>query len=747
MFKKIIFITIICIFITIKTSYANIVKDIKITGNDRISNETVILFGDIKKNSELDNDDLNEILKKLYDTSFFKSISINIKNNILYIDVIENPLIQTVIFDGIKNKGIIQNLKEIILQKEKSSYLESKIKEDQNRIINSLRINGYYFSKVEAKVKRNDNNTVDIIYDISLGEKALIRKIKFIGNKIFKDNKLRKVIVSEEDKFWKFLSTKKNIDIQRFSLDENLLKNFYKNNGYYNVKINSSFAQIIEEKYFEVIYNIDAGNKYFFNSLKLNIPIDYNEDDFTDLQNLLLGFKGKPFALNKIEEILDEIDEIALSNSYDFVSATYDEIIVNNNKIDLIINLKDTEKFYINKINITGNSITSERVIRNSFLADEGDPYNEILVNKSFNNIKSLRLFQNVETNIETDQNNKTKNININVEERSTGEIFAGAGAGTSGSSLSFGISENNYLGEGIKLGSEFNITTKSITGELYLNEPNYRNSNRSFNRGFERSEIDNLDNFGYETEKTAFSFGTSYEQYKDIFFSPTLENSYEKINTNSKASAAKRKQDGNYLDIILDYDINLNKLNQNFNPSDGYNFIFSQELPIYSEDYTLVNRINYNKYYEIEGNAIFSFGVFGATANSLSNDDARITKRIFIPGRKLRGFEVGKIGPKDGNDFVGGNYGSAVNLASTLPNLFTEVQNLDLSLFLDAANIWGVDYDSTVKENKKIRSSTGIAVDWFTPIGPLSLSYSVPLSKNSSDVTETIRFNIGTTF
>ena len=209
----------------------------------------------------------------------------------------------------------------------------------------------------------------------------------------------------------------------------------------------------------------------------------------------------------------------------------------------------------------------------------------------------------------------------------------------------------------------------------------------------------------------------------------------------------SKRKQDGNYLDIILDYDINLNKLNQNFNPSDGYNFIFSQELPIYSEDYTLVNRINYNKYYEIEGNAIFSFGVFGATANSLSNDDARITKRIFIPGRKLRGFEVGKIGPKDGNDFVGGNYGSAVNLASTLPNLFTEVQNLDLSLFLDAANIWGVDYDSTVKENKKIRSSTGIAVDWFTPIGPLSLSYSVPLSKNSSDVTETIRFNIGTTF
>ncbi len=747
MFKKIISITVFYILVTFNNSYADLINDIKISGNERISDETVILFGDIKKNSNLDNDNLNEILKKLYETTFFKNISINIKNNILYINVIENPLIQSVIFNGIKNKGIIQNLKDNILQKEKSSYVQSKIKEDQNRIINSLRINGYYFSKIETNVKRNNNNTVDIIYDINLGEKALIKKIKFIGNKIFKDNKLRKVIVSEEAKFWKFLSTKKNIDIKRFSLDENLLRNFYKNNGYYNVQINSSFAQIIEERYFEVIYNINAGQKFFFNNLKLNIPIDYNEGDFSNLQNLLLNFKGKPFALNKIEEILEEVDEIALSNNYDFVSATYDEKIISDNKIDLIINLKDTEKFYIGKINITGNSITSERVIRNSLLADEGDAYNEILVNKSFNNVRSLRIFQNVTTNIETDQNNKTKNININVEERSTGEIFAGAGAGTSGSSLSFGISENNYLGEGIKLGSEFNITTKSITGELYLNEPNYKNSNRSFNRGFERSEFDNLDKFGYETEKTAFSFGTSYEQYKDIFFSPTLENSYEKINTNSKASEAKRKQDGNYLDFILDYDINLNKLNQNFNPTDGFNFIFSQELPLYSEDYTLVNRVNFNKYYEINGNAIFSFGVFGATANSLSNDDARITKRIFIPGRKLRGFEVGKIGPKDGNDFVGGNYGSAINLASTLPNLFTEVQNLDLSLFLDAANIWGVDYDSTVKENKKIRSSTGIAVDWFTPIGPLSLSYSIPISKNSTDVTETIRFNIGTTF
>ena len=155
----------------------------------------------------------------------------------------------------------------------------------------------------------------------------------------------------------------------------------------------------------------------------------------------------------------------------------------------------------------------------------------------------------------------------------------------------------------------------------------------------------------------------------------------------------------------------------------------------------------NYTNYIETEGGTIFSIGTFIASANSLTSDDARITKRIFIPSRKLRGFEPGKIGPKDGNDFIGGNYGTSLNIASTLPGLFTEVQDLDFSFFFDAANVWGVDYSSAIDNSSKIRSSTGIALDWFTPIGPLSISYSLPLTKSSTDVTESVRFNIGTTF
>ena len=355
----------------------------------------------------------------------------------------------------------------------------------------------------------------------------------------------------------------------------------------------------------------------------------------------------------------------------------------------MVINLKDTEKFYIEKVKITGNLITSERVIRNALISDEGDPFNELLVNKSYNNIRALGLFKDVKTNVETNENKKTKIINIEVEEKPTGEIFAGAGTGTSGSTLSFGISENNYLGEGIRLGTNFSITDDSLTGRFFTREPNYKNTNRSLTRSFERTENDFLTKYGYKTEKTGFSFGTSYEQYKDIFFSPTISNYYESISTNSKASAAKRKQDGDYLDVNLNYDLTLNKLNRNFNPSDGFKLILSQELPFYSEDYTLINKLNYSKYFESDGGTIFTLGFLAATSNSLSNDDARITKRVFIPQKKLRGFEPGKIGPKDNDDYIGGNFGTAFNLASTLPRLFTEVQDLDVSLFFDACKVY----------------------------------------------------------
>ena len=196
--KRLILKSLLIIFFYLNTSQAEVIKKFQISGNDRISDETLILFSEVKIGENINENNLNEIIKKLYETSFFEDIKVEFENNILFINVSENPLIQSLVIEGIKKKSVVENIKKIINQKEKSSFVKNKIKEDQNRMLNILKANGYYFAKIDTKIKNNDNNTVDIIYNVQLGDKAVIKNIKFVGNKVFKDNKLRKVIASEE---------------------------------------------------------------------------------------------------------------------------------------------------------------------------------------------------------------------------------------------------------------------------------------------------------------------------------------------------------------------------------------------------------------------------------------------------------------------------------------------------------------------------------------------------------------------
>ena len=735
------------IFLFTTNINSEIIKNIEISGNVRISDETIILFSEIKKNQDLKNENLNLIIKKLYTTNFFSDINVAFDDGILKISVKENPVVQTLQFKGIKNKRILEVLNDAIQLKEKSSFLESIAKSDEKMITNILRSNGYYFADVNSKIKSNSNNTVDLIYDVILGEKALITKIKFIGDKKIKDRKLRSVIVSEEAKFWKFISRRKYLDINRIKFDEKLLTNYYKNIGYFNISVESSSAQIIDESNFELVFHINAGEKYYFNNLKLNIPENYSIDNFKNILNLFDKLKGKIYSLNKIEKILKEIDKIVLTKEFEFINAKYDEIITEKNKINLTIKLEETEKTYVEKINIYGNYITDENVIRNSLIVDEGDAYNQILINKSINDIRSKNIFKSVKPTIVENLSKKTKIINIEVEEKPTGEIYAGAGTGTSGSSLNFGVKENNFLGQGKRIDTNFLISDTSIQGRFSLTNPNFRNSNKSLNTSIESTKTDLMNKFGYKTNKTGFTFGTSFEQAENLYFSPSFSTYYETLDTSSKASAAKKKQDGSYLDSRFSYGLTLNKLNQNFQPSEGSRNHFSQDLPIFSDDWSFANTYTFSKYLRLGKDSIFSIKFLAKTVNSLTGEDVRVSKRIFVSSRRLRGFEYGKIGPVDSGDHIGGNYASSLSFNSTLPQLFPSLQNIDFSLFFDTANVWGVDYDTSLDDSSKIRSSTGLSIDWFTPIGPLSFSFAKPITKTSSDSTETFRFDIGTSF
>ena len=262
-----------------------------------------------------------------------------------------------------------------------------------------------------------------------------------------------------------------------------------------------------------------------------------------------------------------------------------------------------------------------------------------------------------------------------------------------------------------------------------------------------ESTITDRLKNFGYKSNKTGFSVGSGFELYDDLYWNTGIASYLEKLDTDSTASASMKKQEGSYFDTFFNHTFSYDKRNQRYKTSDGYISRFTQNIPLISESYTLTNSYNYKIYNEWLDENILSIGFFGKSANSLSGKDIKLSERLFLPSSKLRGFESGKVGPKDGADYIGGNYAASINIASSLSQILPNSQNTNVSIFFDAANVWGVDYSSALNDENKIRSSIGVAVDFFTPIGPLNFSLSEPITKGKNDITESFRFNLGTTF
>ena len=744
--SKILGIVLVLIFYLISNLYSDILKKIEVIGNDRISTETIKLLTSVSANQDLSQNNINEILKNLYDTNFFKNIIITFENQILLIKVEENPIIENIIYNGIKSSKILDTLKENAYIRSRASYNEFILKNEKIRLSKILKELGYYNSTVDVLVENKNNNLVDVTFNIIQGKKSRIKKISFIGNKIFKDGKLRRVIASSEYKFWKIISGRKYLNENLVNLDKRLLINYYKNNGYYNVKINSSFAKLINENEFELIFNIDAKEKVFFGNLKLNLPNDFDKKNFERINILFKNIEGEPYSINLINKILDQIDLITTLDQYQFIKATVKENQIEN-KINLDFNIKEVEdKYFVKKINILGNNVTYENVIRNELELDEGDPFNEILLNKSINNLKSLNLFSQVNTDIIDDNVSKTKIININIEEKPTGEIMASAGYGTTGGSVGFGIKENNFLGKGIKLDSNFTIESDSFKGKFAVTNPNYKNSDKSVYISAEASENDFYKTYGYKTNKTGILIGTNFEYLNDFYLGLGNSNFYEKIETNNEASSRMQSQEGDYWDSFINLDFNYDKRNQKFQTSSGFRSFYSLDLPLISDTNTLKNYYTYSYYFDLFDKNISNISVYLESANSLNNKDIKLSERIKIPSKRLRGFESGRVGPKDGDDYIGGNYAYSLNFSSTIPQLFEESQNVDVLFFTDAADVRGVDYDSSLNSNK-IRSSMGFALDWFSPIGPMNFSLAYPITKAEGDKTEKFRFNLGTTF
>ncbi len=736
---------VVSLFLTFTSVEAEIVKDLKIKGNKRVTNETVKIYGEIEIGKDYSESDLDKVLKNLYSTNFFEDVNLKLQNNILFVSLKEYPVINQLIVIGEKSNKYREQIKKVINLKEKRSFIKSLLAKDLEIIKNLYSSVGYNFSEVEGKIKKIDDNNLDLIFEINRGAKTKISSINFIGNKKIRSKRLRDIIASEEDKFWKVISKNTNFSQNLIELDKRLLSNYYKSLGFYDIRINSNFAQITEAGKAELIYSIDEGKRYTINKISTNIDEVFDKNLFFSLDKIYNNYIGDYYSPFKVKKMLEELDNLINKNNLQFVEHNVQEII-EGDAINIIFNVSEGEKVLVERINISGNNITNEDVIRSELILDEGDPFTKLKLNKSIAEIKERNIFKSVNSEVTEGSQKNLKIIDINVEEKATGEVSAGAGVGTAGGSFAFQVKENNWLGQGKNVGFNIDVNEESLSGTLNYTDPNYDFLGNSINYSISSTNND-VPDMGYENSIVSAGLGTSFEQYKDITASLGVTASYDDLRTDSSASSSLKKQSGNFSEISGSYGFTYDRRNRAFMPTSGSIVSFSQTLPLVADSSYISNTFLASKYHTLGESVVGAAKLYLSSINGIGEDDVRISKRKSLSSRRLRGFEKNKVGPVDGTDFIGGNYTAAVNFEANLPTLLPEDTNTDINVFLDFGNIWGVDYDSSIDDSNKIRSSTGIVANYNSPIGPMSFVFSQNISKASTDKTESFTFSLGTTF
>ena len=726
-------------------SYSEVVNKVEVKGNQRITLETIIIFGDIKTGENYKESDISLLIKKLYETNFFSNISAELINNQLIINVEENPIINSIVFKGEKADKYMEGINRIITLKEKTSFLRNIVKSDINKIREFYRYLGFYFVKIDLEIEKLNKNRVNMTYSINKGERAKIAKIYFLGDKKMRNRKLRDIITSQENTFWKIFSKNVYLSKERVELDKRLLKRYYKNKGYYEVDISSSNVEYSKGEGFVLTFSVNAGKRYRFKKISVNVAKALDKSAFISLQTEFNKTIGKYYSEKRLTAILEKIDKLSQQKELQFINHRLDETLEVDG-VAVIIDIFEGRKFTVERINIKGNNVTNDAVIRSEMLIDEGDPYSALLLNKSINNLKAKGIFGKVEKKILEGSSLDSKILEVKVEEKATGEIMAGAGVGTDGTSVMFAVKENNWLGKGINLQSSLSLNAQSISGSIALRNPNYNYTGNAVFSSLDISSMDKTTNSGFESATTGFSFGTEFEQYEGVFLSPTIRAKFEKIDVQSSASDKIKKMEGNYKNVDFNYSITLDKRDQRFETTSGHKISFVQSLPIVQDSSSILNGLTVSKYFEFSEDVIGALKIYGRSLHGI-DDDVRLSERLFIPQRRLRGFDTSKVGPKDASDWIGGNFATAVGFEAKLPNLLPESLKTNVSAFIDTANLWGVDYSDSVNDSNKIRSSVGLAADVWTMVGPLSFTVAKAITTYDQDETETFNFRLGTSF
>lgn len=742
-------VTALCSF----SAWAAQVSDIRVVGSERVEPATVMTYLSLKKGDEVTQDALDQALKSLFATGLFADVQVSENSGIVTVKIVENPVINQVAFEG--NKDLKdEQLQGEIQARSRQVFTRTGVQEDVARLYSIYQKNGRFSADIQPKIIKLDQNRVNLIFEISEGPVTEIDTIRFVGNNRFSADELRSELASKEARWYSILSSNDKYDQDRLAYDQELLRQFYLKEGYADFRVLSAVSELSQDKdKFYITMTIDEGERYRINDIRINSQIR-NLDPATLTDTLHMKVKDW-YNGNEVKDSIDSMTKKLGDMQYAFVNVVPD---INRNRenhtIDIVFNVNESPRVFVERINVDGNVRTLDKVIRRQIELSEGDPFNRSLLSKSEQNVKDLGYFAKVDVKTLPGSTPDKTVIDVNVEEQSTGSISLGAGFSTADGPLAdFSIREKNLLGTGKDLGLAATIAGTRTEFDLSLTEPYFLDRNLLAGIDLFHTTRDQQDESSFDQKKTGFGARVGYPLSRNLRQTWKYRIEDNNItNVDSDASRYIRDQEGDILTSSILQRLDYSDVDSKLFPTDGYSAWFETELAGLGGDAKYIaGRLGGTYYYPIAKNWYINTLAEAGVISGYSDDDVRINERYFLGGNNLRGFETAGVGPRDlsTDDSLGGNQFYRGLIQLNFPLGLPEDLGVSGHVFSDFGSLWGIDTDSSLNlaDEDSIRVAAGMGFSWRSPMGPLQIDFSAPIMKEDYDTTQVFRFNFGTQF
>ena len=747
-----------------------VVQRIIVTGNERIEQSTILSYLPLQAGDTANPAKIDLALKALFRTDLFADVKLNFLNGDLTIVVVENPIINKVVFEG--NSGLKEDkLRDEVTIRPRGIFTKAKVQSDIQRIIELYRRSGRISATVTPKIVELPQRRVDLIFEINEGAKSGVLGVNFLGNKEYSDNDLRDVVVTEKTLWYKFFSNNANYDPDRLEYDKEQLRKHYRNRGFYDFRVISAIAELAPDKNgFAVTYTLDEGPQYKFGKITVETALKKLDKDL--LKQLVPIHSGDLYEDERIEGATDSLTFAA--GAAGFASVDVRPKYTANPKtktVDVIFQVNEGPRVYVNRIDVVGNTQTLDYVIRREMNLVEGDAYNRALVDRSKNNIKGLGFFKDVTiTEIPTASPDRT-DLQVKIEEQPTGELSFSAGySSVDQLVLDLGITQRNFRGRGQDLRARVSVGSLRQQVDLAFTEPKFLDRNLRAGIDLYSYKYDFSQYSAYQTSSLGgnlrigfpltvnSAMSARYVLRKD---SVKIDNTFCDPNA-PLVSLSLCAQRGDYTTSLLGFGLSQDRRNDSLRPTRGYYISMNQDFAGAGGD------VKYSKS-EIEGgwyhgfNKNFILSVTGRAGyvGGWGGDSIRINDRFYKGGNSFRGFQTAGLGPRDTNpnrlDALGGRAYAIGSMEMTVPTFLPEQYGIKASVFTDWGTVGLLDrkdklnaagkIDPLIRDDLSLRGSAGLSVHWKSPMGPIRFDFSQILAKQAYDKTETFKFSTSTSF